>query len=383
MGYDSISNVNISKIEANEQKEKELNTVAKQVSSEESFEEACSQAFNPFAADKDKEDKFKSLNERKEDAKEVAKEIKKGAASAKTENSAYQFQQKNPELQAKSLMQLLSSLNKNDSQSEVLKKVQNFYPDPSLADEALEFLKENTEGELKENIQNAQKELNKLYGRQIVAGKNIAEQARTFSNQGLGSPGALRELYREITGNPKPASELFSQLSKLYNFDQLKKTIQFLLHSLGADLKNKGPSMPRGELAVLFNETRTLQAIFGVYKFFQSRMRLIDQAYNSSGKTMPSTLTFEALAKAFMKLVEEKYPNFVKITASAEELAKQRDLLALILIISQFREAIRGVSPRIYRDMKHKEELLESLIKSLEELEEDLEEENEEDEDES
>jgi type III secretion protein W len=383
MGDDSIQrspSLNVSKLEASEQQEKAMYAEASQIASEESFQDACSQSFNPFAADKDKQEKFKALNARKNDAKELSKALKESQASAKLEDAANKFEQRNPELQAKTLAKLFQYLNKNDSQQEVLKKIQEFYPDPSLADEAIEYLIENTEFELNETLKGAKEELEKKFGRQIVAGKNIAEQARAFSSQGLGSPTALRDLYRDITGDHREPKELFEQLFKSYPFDKLKTAIQFLLHSLGTDLKSKGPSIPTGELAMLFTETRTLQSILGVYRFFQSRMRLVNQNFGQAGKNVPSSLNFESLAQAFMKLISDRYPSSPKLVATAEELIKQRDLLAAIIIISQFRDAIRGVSPRIFKALKERDDLLEVILKCLEELEDEREDNNPEEE---
>jgi type III secretion protein W len=376
MGHDSVnrsSEVSLNKIIENEEEESQYIANARQEASEDSFLESCTEAFNPWAADQDKEEKFKSLNDRKADAKEMAKEAKKVAKSGKQEESASRYQKNNPELSARSLTNLLRSLNKNDNMYEILKKLQNFFPDPTLADEALDYLIENTEDELNQTLKDTKEDFGKQFGRQIVAGKNIAEQVRAFSEQGIGSKSTLRDLYREITGNHKEPNELFNQLSSTYTYEKLKTVIQFLLHSLGADLKNKGPSIPRGELAMLFTETRTLQSILGVYRFFQSRMRLLNQSYGQAGKSVPKSLNFEALAQAFMRLVNDRYPSSPKIIKTAEELALERDLMAAIIIISQFRDAMRGVSPRIFKSLKDKDGLLEIIIKCLEDLEEEVE----------
>lgn len=383
MSNDFISatpKINIAGIEAKEQQQNELLAEASQIASDDSFTESCEAAFNPWAADKDKAEKFKSLESRKADVKGLAKEAEKLLTSSKLENSADKYQQRNPELNSRSLIRLLQSFKKNDTLEEVLKKVQEFFPDQTIADEAFEFLIENSEGELANTIKSAKDELNKRFGRQIVAGKNIASQAREFGEKGIGKPSALRDLYRDITGNPREPTALFGELSKAYSFEQLKTVIQFLLHSMGSDLKCKGPSIPKGELARLFSETRSLQAILGVYRFFKSRMRLINQSFRLAGLAEPKTLNFEAIAKYFMTLLDDRYPAPAKIIKTAEQLGYERDLLALMIIISQWRDGVRNVSPRLYKIAKQKEDLLEALIKALEELEEEEEEKNQEEE---
>ena len=103
--------------------------------------------------------------------------------------------------------------------------------------------------------------LNASFKREIVAGRNINLQAQTFSKEGLGSPTALRDMYRDITGNPRTPHTLFDELTAKFSYDSMRMVIRFLLHSLGADLKSKGPSITRPELMRLMEETQILQAI--------------------------------------------------------------------------------------------------------------------------
>jgi len=92
-------------------------------------------------------------------------------------------------------------------------------------------------------LQEAKAQLNRLYEREIKSGRNIGIQARNFSTQGLGSPTALRDLYRNITGTQRDANTS-SRAFQSYPFEKMKVVIDFVLHSLGADIKSKGPSIP-------------------------------------------------------------------------------------------------------------------------------------------
>jgi type III secretion protein W len=361
--------IDTSSIASKTQHDKEVRAEARQVSSDESFEAFCDEgAFtNPWATDK--KDRFKLLSERRREAKEI-KEEPKILAVDKTEDSAKKYQEKNQELDGKKLQNLLKSLKKNDSITDILKKVADYFLDVTLQDDALDFLIENAEGELQETLQRSKEELNRKAGSQIVAGRNIALQAREFSEKGLGTPTALRDLYRDISANPRETNAFFDELSKSYTYDKLKTVIQFLLHSVGSDLRSKGPSIPRGELARLFNETRSLQAILGVYRFFQSRMGLIQQLFTSEELAFPKGLTFETLAKLFMKLLEERYPTGMKILRSAGQLNPEEEIAAMLIIISQWRDGIRNVAPRLYKSGKQRDDLLNAIIEALEELEE-------------
>ena len=91
---------------------------------------------------------------------------------------------------------------------------------------------------------------------------NMAIQARNFSSQ-LGSPTALRDLYRRAQPTPRDAYTLFQQLSSM--FEKMKAIIR--LYSPRADVKAKGPSIAKGELHRLMTETKNMQVILTAFDF--------------------------------------------------------------------------------------------------------------------
>lgn len=285
------------------------------------------------------------------------------------------FQQRNPELRSNVLILLREYIKVDDSAEEILRKVLEFYPDVSLADEALEYLLATTSGDLAAKVQEARDLLNKDRGREIIAGRNISAQAREASDQGLGTPTNMRDLYRDITGNPRDSSTMFEELSDKYAFKELKKVVDFLLHSLGADMKSLGPSIPRGMLHRLLTETRSLQAILGVYRFFRGRMHLMETLFQKEGIEIPSQLNFELMAKAFMALAADRYPTATKVKDTAVRLGVEKWIQAKIIALSQLRDAVREVAiNQIYRSVQHRDELYMTIIEALEDLEDELEE---------
>lgn len=288
---------------------------------------------------------------------------------------AGQFQQRNPELRSNVLILLREYIKPDDTAEDILKKVLEFYPDVSLADEALEFLLETSDGDLYAKVQEAREILNKERGREIVAGRNIGEVAREASDKGLDTPSNLRDLYRDVTGNPRDSNTMFEELSQKYAFKELKKVIDFLLHSLGADMKSQGPSIPPGMLHRLFTETRSLQAILGVYRFFRGRMHLMESLFQKEGIDMPTQLNFELMAKAFMTLAADRYPSSAKVKDTAVRLGIEKWIQAKIIALSQLRDAVKEVAMnQIYRSVQHRDELYMTIIEALEDLEDELEE---------
>lgn len=357
-------------------KEEQQELRAEQQESQSAFLNSQEEAVNPFAA------KFATKNkEIKTHKSRVQKMMKAGEKGQRLmpveriKDSAEQFQRRNPELRSNVLVLLREQIKPGDTKEDILRKLAEFYPDVSLADEVLDFLFETTEGELANTIKEAKEDLNKQHSREIAAGRNMGAQARQAAEKGLGTPTSLRDMYRDITGNPRDSTTLFEELSTKYAFKELKKVIDFLLHSLGADMKSKGPSIPRGMLHRLLSETRSLQAILGVYRFFRGRMRLIDKLFKKEGMEIPPQLSFETISKQFMGLAAERYPSAIKVLQMATKLGIEKWILAKIIVFSQLRDAIREVAMnQIYKSLQHRDELYMAILEALEDLEDQLEE---------
>ena len=308
---------------------------------------------------------------RKEEIKEAIKEVEK------SEETAERFQRQNDELQAKSLLLLKASILTEDSIEEIIRKILEFYPDKTLADEAFDFLIATAAEESLEKFKEAKKFFNEKFKREIVSGKNISHEARSFSQKGLGSPTALRDLYRDVTGNPRVPEALFQELATKYPYATLKTVIHFLLHSLGADIKSKGPSITRAELQQLLVDIRTIQAILGIYQFFKSRMNIIRQQLALHNLTLPELITFEVIAKQFISVLKERYISSNRILKLAKNMHLSHEILAQIIIFTQMRDAVRHIAPRLFKTKQHKEDLHEAILEAIEELEDELEEEEE------
>lgn len=356
------------------------NMAIRQEESEEGYQSWVDEgAFNPLIMAR----RFESLENKrkrtnKEEDTEKAEQKQAGVVEVqRIEEVTEQYSRKNPELQTRSLLLLRARINAGDTKDQILHKVLEMYPDLSLADEALDFLLETTGGSLADEVRLAKEELNNNYTREIKAGRNIAEQARDFSSQGLGSPTGLRNLYREVTGNPRDSNSLFNELTAKFNYDKMKTVIDFLLHSMGSDLKSKGPSIDRGELHRLLTEARKLQSILGVFRFFQSRMNLIMAAFQRQGMELPMRITFEMLAKQFMKMLQERYPSADKILQLGAQLGLSEELIGQVIIFTQMRDGIRYVAPKLYKSDQHRQDLLAAFIDAIEELDESIEEEEE------
>lgn len=352
---------------------------AEQQSSKLSFQNEVEEAVNPFSSRMQSRQK-----EIKTSKTRIQKMLESGEKSSRLlpieqiKDSADQFQRRNPELKSSVLVLLRQYIKSSDSAEEILKKIMEFYSDVSLADEALEFLLETSDGELARQVQEAKDMLNQQNSREIAAGRNIGVQARAASEKGLGTATSLRDLYRDITGNPRDSGTLFDELSRKYAFKDLKKVTDFLLHSLGSDMKSGGPSIEPGQLSRLIAETRSLQAILGIYRFFRGRMRLITSLFGRSGIDVPEEMSFENMSKQFMGLVSERYPSADKVKERAVRLGIERWIAAKIIALSQFRDAIREVAlNQIYRNLQHRDDLYLAILEALEDLEDQLEEEEE------
>lgn len=361
---------------------------AMQLEAEDTLKNVFEEASNPLA--------FRALKQEKKGTDEFKIRMKKTEQDRlerrllpveQIKDAANKFNKRNPELKAP-ILQLLADKIKGCKDKEELKKIlEQFYSDPTIADDALDFLLEVTTGDLKELVKQAKEDHQQRFGREIQAGRNIQAEVSKGAEQKLGAPTTLRDLYRDITGNPREPVTLFMELSDRYAYKDLRKVLAFLFHSLGSDLKSQGPSIPPGLLYRLLSEVRSLQAILGVYQFFRARMRLITNMFQKNGLDVPKQLTFELLSKQFVTLLQERYPSQDKVLQTAGKLGIDKWILAKIIIFSQLRDAIREVAlNQLYRSVDHRNELYNAIIEALENLEEELDElleqeENEEDDD--
>ncbi len=344
---------------------------AQQVASQDRFIEDVERGFNPGAVERQQArlGRFRTLDNRRKPAEKGEQKVT-AVGKKSEEDLAHSYNRRNPELPANRLRQLRDNLRSGQSAEEVLLDVTEAFEDATLADEALEYLEKQTSGDLQGNVRRARELLNELRGREVIAGRNVDATAKAYHKKGLGeSPTQLRNLYRDITGNPRDHNTLFDELSKQYPFKQLEMVVAFLLKGLAYDMKSKGPSIQMAELMRLMTETRNLQSILWVYLYFKGKMGLIKMLYKQYGLPDPEGFSFEKLSKEFIRLVEEKYPSAMKLLKQAEKMGLLDDL-EKIIILMQYRDAIRGLSPRLYKTTRHRQDLLNVILQTLEELEE-------------
>lgn len=359
------------------QKNAKLVSIRKEVA-QESVEERIDYAnFNPFALKK----KFQTL-EKKFNRSELYQHVEDTEIESidKVSEIAEHFQKKNPELSKNTLIILRSYLSPDDNIDTLRTKLSRIYPDVYLASEALDFLDQTlgTNNPLKGKIQTIKEEYAVNYEKEIKIGKNISTEARDFSERGLGSPTALRDLYREVVSNPREPLDFFNELNQNFTFEKMHVVLRYILHSLGRDIKSKGPTISHDELSRLFSNTRTMQSILGVYRFFYSRMSLLNNEFGRKGLDFPKHLTFELISKQFFLFLNERYPTPTRLLGFRDALGLSAELFASILVFYQYRDSLRNISPRLFKSDRKKNEFFESIIETIEELEEELEEEEEE-----
>jgi type III secretion protein W len=371
----SAADIDVEQILAKAELEIAETEVATQVTTADNQLNVFEEVSNPMAAQLKRADK--SLESRKATLTkaQIEKLEQKIVSIKESEGSADKFCRQNPEFKKQILLLLLDKIKDAKTKEDVLEILKQFYPDATLADDALRFLLENTLGDLKKIIEEAKQFHEENFGREIKAGQNIADEVQKYVSAGLGAPTRLRDMYRDITGNPRDPVVLFLEFSDRFPYKELRKVLAFLFHSLGSDLKSQGPSIEPGLLHRLLQEVRSLQAVLGVYQFFLARMKLIAFLFEREGMEMPKNLNFELLAKQFVTLLQERYPTGDKVLQMAGKLGIEKWILAKIIVFSQLRDAIREVAlNQLYRSVQHRDELYNAIIEALENLEEELDE---------
>lgn len=326
-------------------------------------------------------EKFLSQPQTKPAPQQVIKSEEQKEVDSAAEEIAEDYFQLNPELQKKTLMILHQRIKPEDTHEQIFEKITQIYADKSLIDSAINYLIDTaqTKEEIKQKLIQIKQDFNAHFGREIRAGHNILAKVHEFSEKGLGSKTGLRDLYRDITGNPRTPHKLFEELIEKFKFSDMKNIIDFILHSLGADMKADGPSIDKAKLQRFCEEARTMQAFLGVFRFFHSRMPMIKKQFDRAELTIPSRINFDTLARLLMKILQERYPTPDKIIKLGFILGIVEEAIAQIIIFSQYRDAMRHISPKLFRSKKHQKELFLAFIETLSDLEDELEEEEDED----
>lgn len=358
---------------ANEAAKAEANEIAQQVASEDNFETDAQDNYNPMAAARAqaRNDRFRSIDTRKETEKTAAVDeiaVVEGVDAKGEEDLAKTFQQRNSELPADQLLALKRGIREEQTEKEILDAVVSAFHDPTLTDEALDYLTQVTTGPLKEKISRVRQLLNEEKHREIIGGRNIDAVAKEYATAIGSSPTLLRDLYRDVTGTERDHNVLFAYLAAQYRFEQLKELVAFLLKGMAYDVKAKGPSIPPQELMLFMKEMKNLQSILWVYLFFKERIGMMKKLYGQYGSTYPEEMSFEKLALSFMKVVQDRYPSVIKVTKEVEQLGAKEDI-EKVIVLSQYRDAIRSLSPRIYPTVQHKQNILIVLMEALEAIE--------------
>jgi len=282
------------------------------------------------------------------------------------------------ELTPDSLRTLISRCSSAESAEEVLEIVHDLYADPMLADEALAFLIEHhPEGPRAKLYQQAQRMHRKRFEREIRAGQNISSQARAFAAKGLADPKSLRELYRNVIDNPRDPTQLFEELAQRYSYDELREVIRFLFHSLHADARSEYPSIERSELIHLGAEARTLAAILATYHVFARGQKALFKLFLRYQIPLSDDqirhLSFESQAKAFCQFVADRFPNIARLLQLLQTMGLSGNEIGQLLIIYQWQRAVMDTSPKLYRDMRHRDAIMQVLLDAAQGLEEQIE----------
>jgi type III secretion protein W len=283
-----------------------------------------------------------------------------------TEEVSGYYENKNPEIKGKSLQSLKEQISKFDTPEDILQKIMETFPDPVMADAAFDYLLQVIPDELKEKIYTARSNFEKRFSRALKAGKNVLDESLKFSKDGLGEASELRQFYTEFSGNPKAPLDLFEELLVKFTFEKMKQAIGFWLSALGADLNSKGSSIEKGELHKLIDETRTLQAILGVYKYFASKQKELILSLARKDTAATPEMNYQNLAKIFVKILQDIYPSPDKILSIKHELHIEQYLHAQESVLNIMCSGINGVAPRLFRNEKHKKELMSCFLIALE-----------------
>lgn len=209
----------------------------------------------------------------------------------KKETAAKNFQNKNPALKEEKLLRFYERSQSFTSKEEFREEVEKQFPNPALADEALDFLKEVTEdtAQLK-LIDAAQQKLQEEKKLEIADARRFASElvskAQTFS----GDPKVLHEFAYQLMHNPKASQvgycfEVYRGLNSTFSRPQINDVIKHCLHYGGELVKNN--KTENVLLAITNRNIRAFQSIIQVFRASEAKTDVVDLYCKSNGLDMP------------------------------------------------------------------------------------------------
>jgi len=92
----------------------------------------------------------------------------------------------------------------------------------------------------------------------------------------------------------------------------------------------------------------------------------------------PINLSSDVFVRVFLEICNDRYPSSSKVLSATERRFPGLSTSGKIIIISQFRDAVKEVPPnQVYRSLQHRDEVHMAIIEALEDLEDTLEDEEE------
>lgn len=331
------SGVNISQASETKEAEAEQKALAARIDSDKSVQDMQNAETTPAVISKKGEKTQKPAADRVRKMMMAQKAGKVTAVEEKGEKEDEEASNKfaddlekrsNKELTAKGLMNLRAYMKAHpedfDNKDKILKSLLQVYKDPSLVDQIMEFLEKALGGTLGTDVSEAKRDLNNQYGSEITAARNIKNAVDIVVRETGVEPMSLRELYYDITKNPRDALTLIEDLLVKY-FKNFPKIMGALLHFLGADSKAEASSIDHAKLYDLMSEVRKAQAGIQVMRLAKLDMQRLEGLLARSNIKIPPNLSVNAMALLFVLLAKERYPSASRVRQTLEaQLALKR-----------------------------------------------------------
>lgn len=84
---------------------------------------------------------------------------------------------------------------------------------------------------------------------------------------------------------------------------------------------------------------------------------------------LPPQLTFESMAREFVNIVSEYRPTSASVMRVLSKLGVENNIPAAIIVLTQFRDAVRGVADRVFKSIEHRNAVYDAIIDALDDLE--------------
>lgn len=249
------------------------------------------------------------------------------------------------------LMALLDELSRTPPGDELrfCERIEQRLNDPSQQEAAYQFLQEfldeqGIDDQVREVIGQRRSALQNQHGEQIRADYNVARDADSFQQQGLGSAQDLRGFYRSQVLDYRGPEDVLQHVEQQFGANRVESALEFLMQGLSAEMQSAAPSMSMEQLKSIVDDITAIQMTRNFQISLHEAAERTSAAFgwNHTPETRP-------LLDGILDLKSQRWIDAAQVDRMIGGMGP-RNLNEQIYVARELREIVRELPDKMFRE---------------------------------